>query len=853
MRGAKRDGLTVGRVLTCVGAAVCVLAMSAETLAQARPGERNQNERVDPRDQRNRAQQPARQPQVRTPAAGSGEVLPISEVGENEILLDFEGEVNLSAFVDYVSRVLNINIIEDPQIGGESVLFRAPMSISEDQLVPLLQRLLDDAGFSLVVDDLGFYRIVAMSDLRPDFGEGMLGTTRVVPTPLVRPSTIDEKVKSQLGTLASAVRVTPLDELGVLIMTGPAPTLMTAEALINQILEQIRAQELHTFELENVSAVYARSRLIALNGRIQTQGVSPGTPGGGGAPTESGKQPSELGNLQERLYIDQGNTLLFRGSDIEAEELAKLVSVVDRITPLVVRRYVAGSVALQAAEAGEKIGLGPVTVSDSNTTTSRGGISRGGATGGSAITAGEPAASGFTVDVETGSVIYHGTPTQHSRVEELIDEFKKTAVDEVIEIKTYKLLYAKATGGEGDEKGVAEILEELIAEPQERTNNSPFLPASRVPGQAAGPVQPGFEGAGADVAMGLEGTQLFATVDNTIIIADQTRNQVIVKAPAKAQAQLGEIIRDLDQKQPQVQIEARIISVTTSDTFSWSSDVQLNFGQFTFFTGFGATEAGDGSDAFTPRTIPAGGDGLTTGVMRSEFVPIAIQTLETIGKTRTLSTPSILVSDNQPANLTSNREVPFATQTQNASTVTTGQGGTAEAGTVLEVTPRISGGGDVTLELSVELSDFTGAAQNGLQPPVQRDNYNTIVTLPADSTVVIGGFKLDRTSENERKVPVLGSLPLIGALFKGVNNDQTQTTIYVFVTPRVLTDPNGTDLLLLTEGPLSEAGFEPDVPRLRPAVIPIAGSLGGEQRLLPRNDAASASAAEDDGTTLAGG
>jgi len=191
--------------------------------------------------------------------------------------------------------------------------------------------------------------------------------------------------------------------------------------------------------------------------------------------------------------------------------------------------------------------------------------------------------------------------------------------------------------------------------------------------------------------------------------------------------------------------------------------------------------------------------------------------------------------------------VPFTSTSQSANTTITSQGGTAEAGTTLEVTPRISGGGDITLEITVELSDFTGEAQGGLQPPAQRDSYTTIVTLPTDSTVVIGGFRLDRTSENERKIPFLGDLPILGALFKGQNNDSTQTTIFVFLTPRVLSDPNGTDLLLLTEGPLEEAGLAPDVPRLEPALIPIAGSLGDQKRrLLPRNDVSERISANDD-------
>ncbi len=287
-------------------------------------------------------------------------------------------------------------------------------------------------------------------------------------------------------------------------------------------------------------------------------------------------------------------------------------------------------------------------------------------------------------------------------------------------------------------------------------------------------------------------------------------------------------------------IEVKIVALTESDNFNWSADVQFNFGQWSWFSGFGVTGAPGSGDPFDPRVFPTpeGTSGLTTGLIKSDMVPIAIQTLASVGETRVLSNPQILVNDNQAASLVSEREVPFSQSSQGTSTTITSQGGTASAGTNLTVTPRISEGGDITLEFSVELSDFTGPAQGGLQPPAQRDQYESFVTLPSDSTIVVGGFRLNRTDKQEDKVPVLGDIPLLGALFKSVRQDLNDSVIFVFITPRIMRDPSGADLQLITEGPMAEVGLDPDVPTLEPALMPIVGTLGAEDRLIPDNPGA---------------
>lgn len=843
---------------------------------EERPGENPvfEGEQEVPREERLReAQQRIRDERLARAAAQADQAQQANATGGETIALRFDGPLELSAFVDFVARTLGINIIEPGELQGKSVQFRAPLEIERDELLPLLQNLLNDVGFAIERDDLGIYRIRSAGNLAP----GNL-TSRVLRTPLVRPSVAQRAIESQLGQSLGAVRYTPVDELGVLMVTGTPGALDSIERLLGEIIARLDEQRLIPFPLRFVSADYARERVAALSGQLDTRSAQ-GIGAAGGAPQVPGSTTQSIDGLRalaDRLIVEQGNTLIFKGTLEEASQIAELIDLVDRDTRLKVKRYVVGSVAAAAAEAGRRIGLGEVTALEASFDQfGSGGFARPGGTGQrtpGSTEAVRPASSGFLVDVDNGALIYSGTEEQHARVQELVEQFKASAAADSIEIRVYKLLYAQATssggggqqttggqrttttgggggglggqnntagvggtfgfggGGSTAQKGVAEVLDELLQDPARQDfARSAFLPGQR--GQTARPQAaqlPDDEEIADVLAEGGAGTRLVATAENTIIVADPDRNQIIIKAPARAQEQFAEIIRQLDQKQPQILLSAQIVSVTTTDSFDWAADVQINSGQFSLLSSFGVTGGGETPLITEVRNIPAPGPegGLRAGVIRSDFVPIAIQALSTLGTTRVLSQPTALVLDNFPAQFESFREEPFSSQSQTNTGVITSQGGTTQAGTILNVTPRVSGAGDITLTIDLELSDFVGAATGGLQPPVQRDRFTSNVTLPADSTIVIGGFRLDRSSEEERKIPILGDIPLIGTLFKAYAETNRQSVIYVFITPQVMRDRSGADLMLITEGPFKESGLDPLIPDLEPIAMPITGRIG---------------------------
>ncbi len=769
-------------------------------------------------------------------------------VDDGLISLNFPEPVDLAAFVDYVAKKLKVNFHIDGQLQGQSITFKAPISIPADQLLPLLSRLLEDKNFALTKDAMGWYAIVPPQNIQPRVGDdGELVTTKIIPTPMVRPSAIDAPVRSQLAQASGTnLRMTAIDEIGALVVTAPAGQIVIIEGLIDEIMKSLAEQKLHRIALENVAADYARERVITLNGRLGSGGGAPAAPAIPGQPNQPGGGASgSLTNLEQRLVSDQGNALIFRGRDEEVGTVRQLVAMVDVMTSLTAKRYTVGSAVNDVAQQGGRMGLGPVLSTAAGTGTTFGGFTGGGRTGqgraglGAQTATSDVATSGFSIDEESGSFIYYGTDAQHTTVERLVKEFVDQALNTRIEIQMYKLKHAKA-------ESVVTVLNDLI---QNRASGatSPFLPGSsrQLSGRERtgardpnlGPAEP----AAPDAPAGGDGEGLSVTFneEDISIVEDTDRNQVLVKAPARQQREIARIIDRLDQRLPQVYLEVQIVSITNTDDFNWTVESQISAGDFLIFSNFGLTGVPSGGDAGSPRTVPGNRRGLTSAIIDEKYTPFVIRTLQENTDAKLVSSPRVLVNDNQEATIESTREEPFQSTSQNANTTITGQGGTATAGTTLTVTPQISEGGYLSLEYQIELSNFEGLPRtDGLQRPKQQERYESTVTVPSDSTIVVGGFSLDQQSESDSRIPILGDIPLIGNLFKDYSRNKRRTTIYVFITPTIMTDPNFLDLRLTTEGPLQTAQLDSDLPDLEPVTIPITAREVLRTRQLPRNEAA---------------
>ena len=228
----------------------------------------------------------------------------------------------------------------------------------------------------------------------------------------------------------------------------------------------------------------------------------------------------------------------------------------------------------------------------------------------------------------------------------------------------------------------------------------------------------------------------------------------------------------------QVVIEARIIEVKLNDDFQAGIDWSAVVGNLTLTQAFGTARSG-----FTMQ----GGDGNYTAL---------IQALNQRGTVNVLSSPTVSTLNNQPAIMrVGTQDVFFTTTTQVdprtgtiVQTATTPN--TINVGVVLDVTPQISADGIITMNIHPTITERTGQATSpdgSSVPIVDVRESDTVVRVAEGDTIVISGLISDRTLEAETRVPVLGSLPLIGNLFRKVSRENRKTDMVILLTPRILT------------------------------------------------------------------
>jgi len=163
--------------------------------------------------------------------------------------------------------------------------------------------------------------------------------------------------------------------------------------------------------------------------------------------------------------------------------------------------------------------------------------------------------------------------------------------------------------------------------------------------------------------------------------------------------------------------------------------------------------------------------------------------------TNIISTPSIVTTDNEEASLNVGQEVPFVT----GSFSNTGSVGGAvnpfqtiqreQVGVKLTITPQINEGGDsLMLKISQEISNIASSAANAVDLITNERIIETTVIVEDGEILVLGGLMEDVLRESEQKVPILGSIPILGALFRTQKSDLVKTNLMVFIRPKILHD-----------------------------------------------------------------
>jgi type IV pilus assembly protein PilQ len=276
---------------------------------------------------------------------------------------------------------------------------------------------------------------------------------------------------------------------------------------------------------------------------------------------------------------------------------------------------------------------------------------------------------------------------------------------------------------------------------------------------------------------------------NTLIITDVKQNIDAIR----------QLVAYLDQPEPQVEIEARI--VVASRNFSRDIGVQLGaiLNGPRGSGGVGGTLPG-ATSALTPNPgtpiptinndlvskIASTAIGLTTGVFGTAQLSALISAGEQQGQAKVIATPRVTALNNRPAEIKSGTKIP----------ITTVQPGAAAGGAVittttyvdvplrLSITPQITDVGTVILDVTAENSS-TATVVGAAIPTINSQSMKTQVTVPDGGTTVVGGVLFDDERESQDRTPGLWRIPLLGNLFKRKGVQRNTNEILFFITPRI--------------------------------------------------------------------
>jgi len=288
---------------------------------------------------------------------------------------------------------------------------------------------------------------------------------------------------------------------------------------------------------------------------------------------------------------------------------------------------------------------------------------------------------------------------------------------------------------------------------------------------------------------------------------DELNNALVVAAPSSLIREIQNVVAKLDRARPQVLIEAVIAELSEQQARDLSSQIVVTGrdrgGYLSNFDGVLASllgtalGSGDSSNVSTSQiasALPKSVIG-AVGDFDSESdrgIGLLIQALESDGRTKILSTPSVVTLDNEEASLTVGEEVPFPTgsyaNTNNSNSVnpfTTVN--REEVGVMLKVKPQISKGDAVRLEIEQESSAVkTGTADSQLGATTTKSTMQTNVMIQDGEILILGGLSEGTSGNSASKVPLLGDIPFLGNLFKSSTKDDRKKVLMMFIRPTII-------------------------------------------------------------------
>jgi general secretion pathway protein D len=267
------------------------------------------------------------------------------------------------------------------------------------------------------------------------------------------------------------------------------------------------------------------------------------------------------------------------------------------------------------------------------------------------------------------------------------------------------------------------------------------------------------------------------------VVADPYNNALLILANTSGYEKIESALKKLDQAPRQVLIELTIAEVTLKD--------ELSYGIEWLFTN-GSRRSGklDLGSAGLNALVPGFSYAVTSATNGS--IKSILNMLATDNKVKVLSSPHVMVADNQTAQIQVGDSVPTAGPTVIPAT---GQPITSvqylDTGVILAVTPRINAGGLVNLEVVQEVSAATATKTSEINSPtISKRSARTVLSVQSGETIVMGGLISERSSGGSSGLPVLSEIPILGGLFGNQSLNKDRTELILMITPRVANNFN---------------------------------------------------------------
>ncbi len=266
-------------------------------------------------------------------------------------------------------------------------------------------------------------------------------------------------------------------------------------------------------------------------------------------------------------------------------------------------------------------------------------------------------------------------------------------------------------------------------------------------------------------------------------VADNASKKLFVQDLPANLPYIEELIASLDQRTQQVLIEAKIIQVNLTDEYKmgvdWGGMTEKFGGTIDISSSFRALAATDGGLRVEGTELEA--DSFTLNGL--------IEALQTVGKTDLLSNPRITCLSGKEAFITVGSTVPYKTidtrEDQGGALRTFEKVVTVEVGVKLRVTPSINDEGYITMKIKPEVSEVTSFIDN--IPVIEKSESETTVIVKDGVTIIIGGLIKDQKIETEKRIPLLGSIPVLGIPFRSKSTKKVKSELVILLQPKIIT------------------------------------------------------------------